>query len=169
MSGQLTWKLRHTVEMIPGTRITGCLALRPLAAISSPTLNSKPFVLIFQTSGILLRSLFHSFSTNERSSWGSWGSTMPNSSSKSATWVWISGRSLGCMRIMPMNIPTIDHYSKNEMRSPFRKKYLGCQGGIRIVSWTRTNAWPIHIVQRRLTCFFVVTEGQKRKRNIPVI
>ena len=56
-----------TVEMIPGTRMTGCFALKPRSAIASPTVNSSPLVFNFHGSGMLLLSLLHSFSTKDQS------------------------------------------------------------------------------------------------------
>lgn len=88
-----------TVDMMPGMRTTGCLAVRPSEATFSPTVNSRPLVSSFHGSGMLFTNFLHSGSKRERPSWSSiwgiWGRLKSYWSRSKVSWAWRSVKSGG--------------------------------------------------------------------------
>lgn len=97
-----------TVDTTPGIRTTGWSAVKPRSFMASPTWNSLPSLLNFQTSGMLLLRRFHSISSRDRSKSGSSGRFISYWFARVDTCSWRSWISWGSTKDNARSIPTTD-------------------------------------------------------------
>lgn len=103
--------------MTPGIRTMGYFALRPRFCMASPTWNSRPSLLNFQTSGILFRKRINSTSKRDISISGSCGRLMSYWFARLVTWICRSCRSLGSTKANPRSTPTAQTAFQHKLRT----------------------------------------------------